>query len=228
MLRSSAFFLLLLFLMACASVLSQTSDQPNPNIPKSFHDTALNVTYFYPGRFVPDPESIAPRPATDVTPKCAHSTLFANSASPIDTSSFVLSTIDNSCPNVLRGATLLGPFIREQILRQLKQYGEPTVTQEPTNYAIDGHPASIVLASVPMPTTPENKIPRTTYAAKACVLGNIPVKPRKKTDPVEPTRHVLCFDFTTLHKDLYTLMFAFSMQFDTDSPQPMVPGSVIR
>jgi hypothetical protein len=79
-----------------------------------------------------------------------------------------------------------------------------------------------------MPTTPDNKIPRTTYAAKACVLGNIPVKPRKKSDPVEPTRHVLCFDFTTLHKDLYTLMFGFSMQFDADSPQPMVPGSVIR
>jgi hypothetical protein len=224
-LRSSAFFLLL---FVCAAALPQASDQPNPNIPKSFHDSALNVTYFYPGRFVPDPESIAPKPDADAAPKCAHSTLFANSVSPIDTSSFVLSTIDNTCPNVLRGAALLGPFIREQILRQLKQYGEPTVTQEPTNYTIDGHPASIVLASVPMPATPDNKIPRTTYAAKACVLGNIPVKPRKKSDQVEPTRHVLCFDFTTLHKDLYTLMFAFTMQFDNDAPQPMVPGSVIR
>ncbi len=224
-LRSSAFFLLL---FVCAAALPQTSDQPNPNIPKSFHDSALNVTYFYPGRFVPDPESIAPKPDADATPKCAHSTLFANAVSPIDTSSFVLSTIDNTCPNVLRGATLLGPFIREQILRQLKQYGEPTVTQEPTNYTIDGHPASIVLASVPLPETPDNKIPRITYAAKACVLGNIPVKPRKKSEQVEPTRHVLCFDFTTLHKDLYTLMFAFTMQFDNDAPQPMVPGSVIR
>jgi hypothetical protein len=224
MLRTSAFFLLLLI---SAATLSQTSDQPNPNLPKSFHDSALNVTYFYPGRFVPDPESIAPKPNADPTPKCAHSTLFANSVTPVDSSSFVLSTIDNTCPNVLRGATLLGPFVREQILRQLKQYGEPTITQEPTNYAIDGHPASIVLASVPMPEV-KGSIPTTTYAAKACVLGNIPVKPRKKSDPVDPTRHVLCFDFTTLHKDLYTLMFAFSMQFDTDTPQPMVPGSVIR
>jgi hypothetical protein len=74
----------------------------------------------------------------------------------------------------------------------------------------------------------KGKIPATAYAAKACVLGNIPVKPKKKSDPVEATRHVLCFDFTTLHKDLYTLLFAFSMQFDTDPPQPMVPGSVIR
>src|SRR5271154_5425360 len=225
-LRSAASFLLV---FVCATALSQTSDQLNPNLPKSFHDTALNVTYFYPGRFVPDPESIAPKPGTDgAAPKCAHSTLFANSVTPVDTASFVLSTIDNTCPNVLRGATLLGPFVREQILRQLKQYGEPTITQEPTIYAIDGHPAALVLASVPMPTTPQNKLPRTTYAAKVCVLGNIPVKPKKKTDHVEPTRHVLCFDFTTLHSDLYTLMFGFSMQFDNDAPQPMVPGSVIR
>jgi hypothetical protein len=224
MLRSSAFFLLLL---VCAAAFSQTSDPPNPNIPKSFHDSLLSVTYFYPGRFTPDPESTATKPGTDGAPKCAHSTLFANSVTPVDTSSFVLSTIDNTCPNVLRGATLLGPFIREQILRQLKQYGEPTITQEPTRYNIDGHPAAIVLASVPMPET-KGTIPTTTYAAKACVLGNIPVKPKKKSDPVDPTRHVLCFDFTTLHQDLYHLMFAFSMQFDTDTPQPMVPGSVMR
>jgi hypothetical protein len=217
-----------LVLLVCATASAQGPDQPNSNLPKSFHDSALNITYFYPNRFVPDPASLAPKPTADPTPKCAHSTLFANSVSPVDTSAFVLSTIDNTCPNVLHGATLLGPFVREQILRQLKQYGEPTITQEPTNYAIDGHPASLVLASVPMPQTPENKLPRTTYAAKACVLGNIPVKQRKKSDPVEPTRHVLCFDFTTLHKDLYTLLFSFTMQFDQDNPQPMVPGSVIR
>jgi hypothetical protein len=227
-LRSPALFLLVFVcVVICATAQPQTPDQPNPNLPKSFHDSALSVTYFYPGRFVPDPESVAPKPAADAAPKCAHSTLFANSSTPVDTSSFVLSTIDNTCPNVLRGATLLGPFIREQILRQLKQYGEPTITQEPTNYAIDGHPAAIVLASVPMPEV-KGKIPTTTYAAKACMLGNIPVKAKRKSTPVEPTRHVLCFDFTTQHGDLYTLMFGFSMQFDNDSPQPMVPGSVIR
>jgi hypothetical protein len=227
-LRSPALFLLVFVcVFICATALPQTPDQPNPNLPKSFHDSALSVTYFYPGRFVPDPASSASSSTSDATPKCAHSTLFANSTTPVDASSFVLSTIDNTCPNVLRGATLLGPFVREQILRQLKQYGEPTISQEPTNYAIAGHPASIVRASVPMPEV-KGKIPTTTYAAKACVLGNIPVKPRKKSDPVEPTRHVLCFDFTTQHSDLYTLMFGFSMQFDNDSPQPMVPGSVIR
>jgi hypothetical protein len=224
-LRLSAFLLLL---FVCAGAPSQTAAQPNPNLPKSFHDAALNVTYFYPGRFVPDPESLSPHPAAGEAPKCAHSILFANSVTPVDTSSFVLSTIDNTCPNVLHGATFLGPFVREQILRQLKQYGEPTITQEPTLYLIDSHPAAIVLASVPMPVTAENKIPRTTYAAKACFLGNIPVKPRKKSEAVEPTRHVMCFDFTTQHSDLYTLMFGFSVQFDNDAPQPVVPGSVIR
>jgi hypothetical protein len=221
-------FPVFLLLLVCAIAPAQAPDQPNPNLPKSFHDSALNITYFYPGRFVPDPSSLAPKPSADPTPKCAHSTLFANSSNAVDSSSFVLSTIDNTCPNVLHGATLLGPFVREQILRQLKQYGEPTVTQEPTSYTVDGHPAAIVLASVPMPVTPENKLPRTTYAAKACVLGNVPVKARRKSEPVEPTRHVLCFDFTTLHSDLYSLMFAFTMQFDTDAPQAMVPGSVIR
>jgi hypothetical protein len=219
--------LALLLFFVCVIAPAQTADQPNPNVPKSFHDSALNITYFYPGRFVPDPASAAPKANADASPKCAHSTLFANAVSPIDTTSFVLSTIDNTCPNVLRGALQLGPFVREQILRQLKQYGEPTVTQEPTNYAIDGHPAALVLASVPMPEV-KGKLPSITYAAKACVLGNIPVKPRKRSDPVDPTRHVLCFDFTTQHSDLYTLMFGFSMQFDNDAPLPMVPGSVIR
>ena len=229
---------LLVLLLVCVTAFSQNPDQSsaqtNPNLPRSFHDPDLNITYFYPGRFEPDPASVAQNtsPAstsstTTATPKCARSTFFANSVTPVDTSSFVLSTIDNTCPNVLRGATTLGPFIREQIIRQLKQYGEPTVTQEATRYTIDGHPAAIVLASVPMPQA-AGKIPQTTYAAKACFLGNVPVKAKKKSDPVDPTRHVLCFDFTTLHSDLYHLLFAFSLQFDNDTPQPIVPGSVIR
>ncbi len=232
-LRTSAF--LLLFLV-CASALCQTPSQAtepaNSNLLKSFHDAALNITYFYPGRFTPEPEkdpaSGSSTSAASDPPKCARSTLFATSVTPVDTSSFVLSTIDNTCPTVLHGATNLGPFLREQIVRQLKQYGEPTVTQEPTAYAIDGHPAAIVLASVPMPPIPGNRLPRTTYAAKACMLGNVPVKPHKRGEKPEPTRHVLCFDFTTLHSDVLNILFGFSMQFDNDAPQPMVPGSVMR
>jgi hypothetical protein len=79
-----------------------------------------------------------------------------------------------------------------------------------------------------MPVTPEHRLPRTTYAAKVCMLGNIPVKPRKRSDPVEPTRHVLCFDYTTMHSDLLNLLYGFTLQFDNDAPLPIVPGSVIR
>ena len=239
-LRTSA-LLLLFFVCASARLQAQSPVDPqaapgaaapgseaNSNMPKSFHDAALNITYFYPGRFTPDATTAASSSNSSTTPKCAVSTLFANSITPVDTSSFVLSTIDNTCPAVLHGATNLGPFVREQILRQLKQYGEPTVTQEPTLYAIDGHPAAIVLASVPMPVVAGNRIPRTTYAAKACMLGSIPVVPRHKHDPVDPVRHVLCFDFTTLHQDVLNVLFGFSMQFDKDPPQPIVPGSVIR
>jgi hypothetical protein len=217
-------FLLLLFV--CASALPQTSEQPNSSLPKSFHDGPLNITYFYPDRFVPDAH--LPAPASG-KPQCAHSTLFANAVTPVDTSSFVLSTIDNTCPSVLAGAASdLGSFVHEQILRQLKQYGEPTVTQEATHYTIDNHPAAIVLASVPMPPLPDNHLPRTTYAAKVCMLGNVPAKARKRGEKTDPPRHVLCFDYTTLHADLINLLFGFSMQFDNDSPLPLVPGNVIR
>ncbi|MDQ2834976.1 MAG: hypothetical protein M3Y50_14800 [Acidobacteriota bacterium] len=225
LLRTSAFLLLS---FVCASALSQTPDAASSNLPKSFHDATLNINYFYPGRFTPDTASSSDPTANPATPKCAHSTLSANSVTPIDTSSFVLSTIDSTCPNVLRGATELEPFIREQILRQLKQYGEPTITQEPTHYTIDGHPAALVLASVPLAPIPGNKLPRTTYAAKVCMLGSVPPRQHKRNQPPDPIHHVLCFDYTTQHSDGMSLLFAFSMQFDRDAPQPMIPGNVIR
>jgi hypothetical protein len=234
--RFTAFLLLLI----CGAAFSQPPDQPVSNIPKSFHDPLLNVTYFYPGRFTPatpepgtSPSSPDQASASTTAPRlCAESTLSASAVSPVGTSVFVLSTIDNTCPKVLHGAsTDLGAFTREQVLREIKQYGDPVITQEPTHYTIDGHPAVVTLASAQPPLTPgTNGItpPKITYAAKACFLGNIPVKPRKRSDPVEPTNHVLCFDFTTQERDLLPLMFAFSLQFDNDSPQPLVPGSALR
>lgn len=193
---------------------------------KSFKDDMLNITYFYPSRFVPDPASV--RNSSDSTPKCVRSTLSANAVTPADTTSFVLSTIDGTCAAVLHGAsTQTAAFLREQIIRQLKQYGTPTITQDPTHYLINGHPASIVLASVPIAATPGH-LASTLYAAKACFLGNIPEKGKKKGQPVEATHHVLCFDFTTQHQDLYHLLFTFSVQFDNDAPQPLVPGTVMR
>jgi len=225
--RFAAFLPLFLF---CATALSQTPGQSDPRIPKSFKDALLNVTYFYPGRFTPEPPSLNPVKA-DATPQCAHANLSASSTTPAGPTVFVLSTIDNTCPNVLSGAASdLGAFTREQILRQLKRYGDPVITQEPTRYVIDGHPAIITVASAkPAAETQLNNIlpVKVTYAAKACVLGNIPTKPRKH-EPAEPTKHVLCFDFTTQQQELLSLMFGFTMQFDDHAAQPLVPGSALR
>jgi hypothetical protein len=219
-LRSIPSFLLFL---VCVTALSQTGNQPNPDGLKSFHDYALNIIYFYPSQFVP---ALSPS-TTAETPKCIQSTLVASSVTPVDTSSFAISTIDSTCSDVLGRAVRLGPFTREQILRQLGQYGEPVIIQEPTAYTIYGHPAAISLASVSVPAGP-GKVARTTYAAKACVLGNIPAKRRKKSEPIEPVKRVLCFDFTTQNSGQLNLMFSFIIQFDNGSLEPMFPGSAIR
>jgi hypothetical protein len=220
--RYASIFLLLLL---CPAALPQPPGQSNPDVLKRFHDDALNITYFYPSRFAPVPFP----PATSLTSgtrKCMRTTLFANSVTPIDTSSFALSTVDNTCPDLLRFASQLGPFIRENILNQLKQYGHPSIMQEPTSYTIDGHAAAIILASVIMPAA-SGKVAQTMYAVKACALGSIPAKRRKSSDPVGPVSHVLCFDFTTQNSDLLNLMFSFIVQFDNDPLEPMFLGKVL-
>ena len=224
MLRYASIFLLLLL---CLTALPQPHDRSDPDVLKRFHDDALNITYFYPSRFEPvlSPPS---RAFTTDTPQCVRTTLFANSVTPIDTSSFALSTVDKTCPDFLRRGAQLGPFIREEILHQLKRYGEPSITQEPTRYSIDGRPAAIILASVPMPQT-SGKAGRTTYAAKACALASIPVKARSRdSKPVEPASPVICFDFTSQNNDLLNLMFSFIVQFDNDRLTPMFPASVVH
>jgi hypothetical protein len=219
MLRYASIFLLLLL---CMTALPQAPDRSNPDVLKRFHDDALNITYFYPSRFVRLP--IPPTTAlTSDSRKCVQPTQFAHSITPIDTSSFALSTVDNTCPDVLRFATQLGSFIREKILNQLKQYGQPSIIQEPTSYTIDGHAAAITLASVIMPATSGN-VARTIYAAKACVLGSILTKRRKKSEPIS---HVVCFDFTTQNSDLFNLMFSFIVQFDDGPLEPIFPGRVL-
>jgi hypothetical protein len=222
MLRYASIFLSLLL---CLTALPEATDRSGPDVLTRFHDDALNITYFYPSHFawLPFPPATA---LTSDARKCVHPTLFANSITPIDTSSFALSTVDNTCPDVLRLATQLGPFIREKILSQLKQYGQPSIIEEPTSYTIDGHPAAITLASVIMPTT-SGKVARTIYAAKACALGSIPARQRKKSEPVGPISHVLCFDFTTQNSDLLNQMFSFIVQFDDRPPAPMFPGRVL-
>jgi hypothetical protein len=190
---------------------------------KSFHDDVLNITYFYPATFVPAPPNSTPADPS----KCIKSTLFAYSVTPVESSSFALSTIDDTCPETLRTAIELGPFTREQVLHQLKQYGEPEITQEPSRYAIAGHPAAITVASVTIPAAPGN-VAQAIYAAKACALGNIPIRSRRKSDPAELVTHVVCFDFTTQNGGMLAQMFSFIIQFDTAQPQPMFPSGVVR
>jgi hypothetical protein len=217
-------FLVLLFL-ACATTSPQARGEHDSGALKSFHDDVLNITYFYPAEFVPAPP--ASTPALVGTSKCMQPILFAYSVTPIENSSFTLTTIDNTCPESLRGASQLGPFTREQVLRQLKQYGDPTIIQAPTNYTIAGHPASITVASVVMPAD-SGKVAPIIYAAKACALGSVPLRTRRKSDPVEPLTHVLCFDFTTQNSVMLNQMFSFIIQFENSPLEPMFPGSVIR
>jgi hypothetical protein len=217
-------FLVVLFL-ACATTSPQATGEHDSGTLKSFHDDVLDITYFYPAEFVP--ALPASTPALVGASKCMQPTLFAYSVTPIENSSFALTTIDNTCPEIPRGASQLGSFTREQVLRQLKQYGDPTIIQAPTNYTIAGHPAAITLASVAIPAG-TGKVAPIIYAAKACALGTVPLRTRKKSDPVEPVTYILCFDFTTQNSGMLTQMFSFIIQFENTPPEPMFPGSDIR
>ena len=93
----------------------QISDQERANLPKSFHDDALNITYFYPNHFAPVTDR-QDKEVNAVAENCVQTTLTAKSAIPAGPSSFVLTMIDNTCPDALREATSLGPFTRMQLL----------------------------------------------------------------------------------------------------------------
>ena len=216
---------LILLLLACATTSPQATGDHSAGTLKSFRDDILNITYFYPANFVPAPP--ASTPALAGTSKCMQPSLFAYSVTPIENSSFALTTIDNTCPEILRAASQPGPFTREQIVRQLKQYGDPTIIQAPTNYTIAGHPASITVASVAIAADP-GKVAPIIYAAKACALGSVSLRTRKRSDPVEPITDVLCFDFTTQNSVMLNQMFSFIIQFENSPLEPMFPGSVIR
>jgi hypothetical protein len=192
---------------------------------RSFHDDALDISYFYSGDFVSAPSNAPVAPSNEST--CIKQTLFANSVAAGDSSSFTLSTIDDTCPELLRRATELGTFTREQILLQLKQYGEPTISQAPVAYTIAGHPAAVAVASVTTAAS-AGKVARTIFAAKACVLGNIERKKHKKSEPIDPVTHVVCIDFTTQDSDLSTQMFWFMIQFEDGPLEPFFPGNIIR
>ena len=216
----------LLLLLFSTGVSSHTSAQSESHTPKIFRDKALGITYSYPSQFIAE-NLAAPASAETTAPQCARSTLSAGFTNTMGSTVFVLSTIDNACPGVLNAAQQhLGSFTREQILRQMKQYGTPVITHEPIRYAIDGHPAAITLASAEPDDVQAGKAPKTTYAAKACWLREIPLK--GKSSSAEATQRVLCFDFTTQREDLLLSMLAFTVQFEEHPTQSLVPGSVLR
>lgn len=199
---------LVLLLSLCAAGQGQTTER----LPKSFHDDALNITWFYPAHF----ETVTDQPASSDT--CARTTLIADSAIPAGPSSFVLTRIEPVCSELIHKATALGPFTRVELLRQLKKFGEARISHEPTRYIIDGRPAAITVGSV-------SRAGKTIYAAKACALSDIPVAGRKKSVQAD-IGHVLCFDFSTENSDLISLMFAFIVQFGNDPPAPLFPVSI--
>jgi hypothetical protein len=189
----------------------------------SFHDDALNITYFYSAHFVQEPSGAPVAPGDES--KCIKPSLFANSAA--ERSSFTLYTIDDTCPELLRRATDLGHFTRERVLVQLKQYGVPTIIQAPLSYAIAGHPAAVAIASVTIAAS-VGKAARTVFAAEACSLGNSESKKHKKSEPIDPVTHIVCIDFTTQDSGPPTQMFWLMIQFENGPLEPFFPANVIR
>jgi hypothetical protein len=211
-------------LLVCATALSQT---PSSLALKSFHDASSGVAYFYPGEFMAVAPA-APAKTEDASPHCVRTSFSAGSGPASGDSAFVFSVIDNACPGVLHDAQQLGSFTRTQILRQMKRYGAPVITHDPVRYTVSGHPAAVTLAAA-QASEPQNtgakakNVEKTTYAAKACILTGPPTTGRQ-SDP----KQVLCFDFTTTREDLLPRLSAFSVQFDGEPLQSLVPGTILR
>jgi hypothetical protein len=215
---------LVLLLLIHGANLPRAIGQAASDTIQSFHDDALNITYFYSADFVPAPSGPPIAPGDES--KCIKPSLFANSIA--DNSSFTLYIIDDTCPELRRRATDLGPFTRERALVQLKQYGVPTIIQAPLSYAIAGHPAAVAIASVTTAAT-TGKVARTIFAAEACALGNIESKKHKKSEPMDPVTHVVCIDFTSQDSGgLSAQMFWFMIQFENARLEPFFPGNLIR
>jgi hypothetical protein len=217
-------------LLAVVCVAQAASTAPAPEI-RIFHDKALDIIFAYPGEFTPVVTAAAKSQADgkgDAQPQCVRSILTAGTESKQGSSAFVLSGIDGACPAVLKQAEDVSSFTREQIMRQLKRYGTPTLVQEPYRYSIDGRPAAVTLASATPDANPETPVsPVTTYAAKACFLSEIP-EARVKGKTAKPSGEVLCFDFTTQQRDLMTRILSFTIKFGDDVPHPVVPGVAVR
>ena len=183
------------------------------NLPSSFHDEALNLTYFYPPHFT------AERVLTASSAGCLQPRLIASSHYASGLSSFAVSKMDATCPQGLPTVASLGTFVRRQMLAELQSAGDVKIVHEPIRYFLDGHTAMVTLAAV---TTKQRGM---IYAAKACAVDDVVVKRKQKIKPTAPVNQVLCFDFTTQNGDLLDMMFSFIIQFGEHVPEPVFPVS---
>ncbi len=193
-----------------------------------FHDPSLDITFAYPAEFTPVvSDSARTQSSSKPQPQCVRSILSAGSESKQGSSAFVISIIDNSCPGVLKQAEQQGSFTREQILRQLKQYGMASLTQEPYRYNIDSRPAAVTLAMAkPDDASATNGHVLATYAAKACFLSNLPEHSNGKQ--AMANGEVICFDFTTQNRELLTRILSFTVKFGDGDMRPLVPGNALH
>jgi hypothetical protein len=204
----------------------QTPSAPSLRI---FHDQALDITFAYPGEFTAVvSDSAKGQSSSKNEPQCVRSILSAGAESKQGSSAFVISIIDNSCPGVLKQAEQEGSFTRDQILRQLKQYGMASLTQEPFRYSIDGRPAAVTLATAkPDDSSVSNGHVLATYAAKACFLSNLPEHGSGK-QAAAASGEVICFDYTTQNRELLTRILSFTVKFGDGDMHPMVPGNALH
>jgi hypothetical protein len=224
---------------------AQTSTTAGAPTVKVFHDPQLDINFAYPAAFTPVPTDAPKAPTADkgaAQPQCVRSILTAGSEDKLGSSAFVVSVIDSACPGVLKDAQQPGSFTREQILRQLKRYGTPTLIQEPVRYTIDERPAAVTLAmahpeeaaagsaATPGAATTGSPTPTktvTTYAAKACFLRDIPAHESGKRGP-GLSGEVVCFDFTTQSRELLNRTLSFMVELGNDGMHPVVPGNALR
>lgn len=192
---------------------------------KSFHDEVANATYFYPASLIaaslPEPASIG------TASPCSRVILSAASSSSLGDSTFTVSTIDNSCPDLRGKAVTLGTYVREQLLLAVKRYGEPVSTDNATSYAIAERPAALLLATIPT-SARSGKPAGVLYAVEGCALSTVPLKPHKNSKQAVPVDRVLCFLFTTQNKGLLNELYSFLVVFDNGPPQSIFAPSAIR
>jgi len=215
---------LCLLFAATVSIAQPPSDSGKPKI---FHDAALDMTFSYPAAFTAVQQLAESSSAAKET--CVKSMLSAGSSGSLGSTAFVISKIDGACPGVLKQALDPASFTKEQIVRQLKNFGTPQLTQEPFRYSIDGHEAAVTMAMAkPEGDGASKKAP--TYAAKACFLSDVPREGEKKpkTKSQAPTGQVVCLDFTTQNRELMPTILSFTVGFGVDAPRGIVSGNALR